>query len=56
MKKRFLREIIIDPEGALPENVVQVVHVSRRYLVGIDNYRKVYKTQIFVVVEEDVEN
>ena len=44
MKKRFLRETDIDPDEALPENVVQVVHVSRRYLVGIEKGQRIYSS------------
>ena len=53
MSPRFLREITLDPDETLPDNVVQVISVSARYKVGRKNYRDIYKTRILAVVEEE---
>ncbi len=56
MKKRFLRKITIDSEEPLPDNVVQVVNVSKSYKVRLnDAGDPVYKKVLVVVVEEDVD-
>jgi len=56
MKKRFLRRVDIGPDEALPEDVVQVVSVVSVKVLGIENFRKLYKLSIWAVVEEDVKN
>ena len=53
MSPRVLRDLTIDPEGALPDNVVQVISVTARYAMGIKNSRKIYKWRILAVVEEE---
>jgi len=56
MKKRFLRKITIDTEKPLPDNVVQVVNISKSYKVRLnDDGDPVYIRVLNVVVEEDVE-
>ena len=56
MKKRFLRKIKIDTEKPLPENVVQVVNISKSYKVSLnDDGEPVYIKFLNVVVEEDME-
>ena len=54
-RPRFLRDLWIDPDGALPDNVVQVISISKRYAVGVDKDRKLYKTRILAVVEEELD-
>ena len=53
MSPRVLREITVDPDMALPDNVVQVISVSSRYKVGIKNNRPLYRWRIVAVVEEE---
>ena len=53
MSPRFLRSLWLDPDEAIPDNVVQVISISERYAVGVNNYRKLYKTRILAVVEEE---